>query len=144
MSRLTRGPERLVHGAARGMTRRRLLRRAGSVALGAAVTTAYLGRGGSEVAVACTNPSPCFGAPLCGGHRCNGYLCRSGRADTNYMCYAAYRCCGNAGVDNCWEHTQTRTRCCDCCALNAGCTTGGRCSGCGGGVWHACICKGPY
>jgi hypothetical protein len=133
----------MVEGAARGITRRRLMRRAGSVALGAAVVTAY-GSRTREEAIACTSPSPCYGAPLCGSHRCNGFYCAAGRSDTNWSCYGGGRCCGNSGVDNCWEYTPTRTRCCDCCAYRPSCTTGASCSGCGSSGWYTCICKGGY
>lgn len=140
--KIARSPERLVTASAKGMTRRRFMRRAGTTALGAAVTTAYLGRRSDE-AKACANPAPCYGAPRCGGHRCNGFQCDAARADTNWSCYGGGQCCGNAGYDNCWE-APGRIRCCDCCAHNAECTTGAPCSGCGSSNWHTCICLGGF
>jgi hypothetical protein len=137
-------PDRLVAAAARGMTRRRALRNSGGVALGAAVATAYLGRG-SDVAAACTWSTVCGPAPLCGGTRCNGFRCDIGRADTWWAHYegGAAPCSGTNGVNNCWETgcvNHQIWRCCDCCAKNAGCTSGDTCFDCPAGTWHKCIC----
>lgn len=142
--KVSESPERLAAAAARGLTRRRFMRRAGSVALGATVATAYVGRAPDDVKAVCTSPSPCYGAPRCGSFRCNSWYCDAARADTNWSCYGGGRCCGNSGVNNCWDHPPTRTRCCDCCAYNPSCKTGAPCSSCGSSGWYTCICLGGY
>lgn len=136
-------PERMVAAAARGLTRRRLLRDASSAALGAAVTTAYLGRD-SEVAAACTFSNICTPSPLCGDFRCSGFSCNVS-SETKWAHWegGTAPCSGNSGVDNCWDKCipPNNFRCCDCCARNAGCTQGSTCFGCGSGTWHKCICR---
>lgn len=138
-------PDHLAEAAARGVTRRRAFRNAGGVALGAAMTTAYLGTR-SDVVAQCSYSSVCGPAPLCGASRCNGYLCvpSSNTRWAHWEGGATY-CSGNAGVDNCWDACSGGTRylCCDCCAHNPTCTTGASCSAssCGSGGWRKCICR---
>jgi hypothetical protein len=132
-------PERLVESSARGLTRRRVLRNAGGIGLGAAVATAFLGRN-AKLAHACDYSGPCGPSPLCGTFRCNGYRC-----DTNYASWARWEsgpapCLGNSGVNNCWE--ESGYRCCDCCAYNPGCQhTPCVYLSCGHNTWQ-CICRG--
>lgn len=138
-------PERLAAAAARGLTRRRMLRNAGGVAFGAAVTTAYLGRGADEVKAVCSYHNICGPAPACGGWRCSGYNCIvTSRTKWAHWEPGAAPCSGNSGVDNCWVACSGGTRyfCCDCCARDASCTSGSGCFSCPPGTWHKCICKG--
>jgi hypothetical protein len=152
-SRLRRplSPEALAAAGARGLTRRRLLGSAGGIALGAGLATASLT---ARNASACTSASPCGPSPLCGASRCN-----AGEHDQcDYDEGGVEKARWDSGVQpcrhlegrnvNCW--TENGTWCCDCCVLNAGCTTGSRCStkatdsssACDSGIWHKCICNG--
>jgi hypothetical protein len=140
-------PEAIAASAARGLTRRRLLRNAGGAALGAAVATAYVERA-SEAVAQCSYSDVCGPAPLCGGARCDSWRCLAGRADTDWAVYQSgpAPCSGTSGVNNCWEtgcFNGQIWRCCDCCARDAGCTAGDTCFSCGAGSWHKCICRGP-
>jgi len=140
-------PEELAASAARGLTRRRLLRSAGGAALGAAVATAYVERASDAVA-ACSYSNVCGPSPLCGGQRCDSWKCEASRADTSWTVYGSgsQPCSGTDGVDNCWEsgcYNGQIWRCCDCCARDAECTTGASCYSCGAGTWNKCICRGP-
>lgn len=140
-------PEDLAEGAARGLTRRRLLRNAGGAALGGAVAIAYIERASDAVAQ-CAYSDACRPSPLCGGARCDGWRCLASRADTSWAVYqgGSAPCSGTSGVNNCWESGCVNGqiwRCCDCCARDAGCTAGAACYACGAGAWNKCICRGP-
>jgi hypothetical protein len=132
-------PDRLVAATARGVTRRRFVRRAGSVALGGVIAGAYVLRP-EEARAACNwDIAPCSGSPLCGGFRCDGYKCIvSSTPHTNWSCYTRYLCCNNAGTANCW--CNGGTRCCDCCAYDAGCKIT-ECTCHSSNHW-GCICRG--
>jgi hypothetical protein len=138
-------PDTLVAGAARGMTRRRVLRNAGGFALGAAATVAYAGTR-PDIAAACTYWSGCGPAPRCADYRCTGYKCNGGRSDTAWALWqgGSAPCSGDSGVDNCWTICQSGTKyfCCDCCAYRPSCTAGDSCYNCGSSGWRKCICKG--
>jgi hypothetical protein len=134
-------PESVAAATARLVSRRRLLRNAGTVALGTAMTTAYFGMR-PEVAQACTFSSVCGPSPLCGPSRCSGYSCVPSTT-TKWMKYGLYQCGTNAN-DNCWSVCRNNILwyCCDCCAKNAGCTTNAQpCTGCGSTGWTSCICR---
>jgi hypothetical protein len=145
--------EKLAATAAKAITRRRALRNAGTVALGAALTTAYFGTRPETVRAACHWENMCGPSPICGSFRCQGYpyeyKCKPSTT-TKWQKYGTAQCSGDAGVDNCWQvcYAGTLVWCCDCCAKNAGCTScpepGRRCartcSGCGSSGWTTCIC----
>lgn len=136
-------PDDLVATTARGITRRRVLRNAGGFALGAAVTTAYIG-GGSEVLAQCTSASPCGPSPLCGPSRCSGFHCVPSSVTKWAVWGSGPQPCDNGGSRNCWASPCTNHRiysCCDCCAHNPTCTTGASCTGCGSSGWRKCICR---
>jgi hypothetical protein len=140
-------PENMVAIAAKAITRRRALRNAGTVALGAALTTAYFGTRPETTKAACTFSNICGPSPICGSTRCqsphpNEYKCKPSTT-TKWSVYAQHKCSGDAGVKNCWSicHLTSLWYCCDCCAKNAGCTTNAQvCSGCGSSGWTTCIC----
>jgi hypothetical protein len=140
------GPTALTASAAKGLTRRRMLGNAGSLALGATVATAYIGR--PEDAIACNSSAPCGPSPLCGGSRCD--------AGDNYQCdydepyiqkavwgSGAQPCSHQPGTAvNCWS--ASGTWCCDCCVYQPGCQVT-RCSLnniCTQLGWFKCICNG--
>jgi hypothetical protein len=141
-------PESLAAATARVMTRRRLLRNAGGVALGAALTTAYLGTR-PEAKAACTTSSVCGPSPLCGSFRCDGYHCDVIANETLWAKWGPGEqpCSVDSGVDNCWDVCSPagkEHRCCDCCAKDPGCTTGAACTHntlCPSGNWRKCICR---
>jgi hypothetical protein len=144
MRALTRPSEALVAASARGLTRRRMFRNAGGVALGAAVATAYFRPGGAEAQ--CGNPpGACGPAPLCGCSRCNAGpndQCdvAEARVEKARWGSGAQPCIRRDGRVNCWQ--EGSIWCCDCCVRNAGCqvtrcTSGGPC----GSNWWKCICK---
>jgi len=139
MKRITPGQfaDSLALNAARGLTRRRVLRNAGSTAIGAALSTAYLGSGPEGTAFAMGTPtSPCGPSPLCPSGVCNG----SGGCSCYGRVYATYTC-NPGGGSGCWtEDYRSRGghlwKCCDCCCLSGG---GNSCSGCFN--HNACICR---
>jgi hypothetical protein len=135
-------PDTLVASAAQGLTRRRLFRNAGGLALGASVATAYLGTR-PDVAQACTYSSVCGPSPLCGGFRCRDLYpshCQAGRADTRWRKYNTYTCGTDSDI-NCWRVCVSgrKWECCDCAGLNTG-GCGSTVSGCGSSGWRSCIC----
>ena len=145
----TKVADRLVVASARGLTRRRLFRNAGGVALGATVATAYIGTGSSSAnhCSASSYAGPCGPAPLCASSRCSGsgWTCSAAAGST----YAKWQS-GTAPCDhpdgslyqNCWCHGSGDIFCCDCCVYHPGCRDY-RCVGtwCGADDWK-CICRG--
>ncbi len=138
-------PEAIVDRAARGLTRRRMLRNAGGLALGAAMTTAYVGTR-PDIAEACTFSDICGPAPLCGPGRCSDWYCVVS-AETRYAKYQQGDApCADSSVTNCWPVCSPggyRYLCCDCCAKNPSCTAGAACYNCGSSGWRKCICRAP-
>jgi hypothetical protein len=134
MSRALAALDDAVANAARGMTRRRLVRRASAAALGLAYGTAFLWQ---RPDLSGANHNACSGVH-CSSTRCydSGYChntTRTGRRgyNTNY-------CIGSSGGVACWSNNGYR--CCDCCAdYNTGSFS---CQLCGGFFW-ACGCYGP-
>lgn len=139
-------PDRLVRASATGLTRRRMFRNAGGMALGATVLAGTLGR--VEDADACTNhpAGPCDGAPICGADRCDSgenYQCDYHEAGTDKSTYFYGQCNESPGLHNCWD--ESGARCCDCCAHNPGCTAGPACASvglCPASNVYMCICRG--
>lgn len=136
-----RRPGKLVDSvatrSAHAVTRRRLLRNSGGMAMGAALTTAYLGQAKPESALAIGTPtSPCGPSPFCPSSVCNdsaGCACY-GRVYNTYSC-------NQGGGSGCWfEDYRPRGghlwKCCDCCCSGA---SGSACSGCS--THRACICR---
>jgi len=131
----------IVEATARGLTRRKLLRNAGGVALGTSLATALVLRG-PEPAYGCASSSPCGPAPLCGCTRCNdGYnwQCDGAEDNTDPARWGSGSQPCSPSYGNCWN--EGGYHCCDCCARDAGCTTGSSCYSCGSGTWHKCICR---
>lgn len=135
-------PTKLIDGAAIGaanlMTRKRFLRNAGTVALGATMGAAFFGRVDSAWATGTCysiGNGPCGPSPLCSGN-CNG------AGECGSFCrrqYGMYNCPCNQ-VGNCWTECCTCDTswagvwsCCDCCGSGGG----GNSCGCG----TACICR---
>lgn len=142
-------PERLALSGARGISRRRLVRNVGGVALGTAISSAYLGRRSDIAEAFCEVPKnrcgPIAESPVCGSFRCGNNQpshCDAGRADTAWRRYNNYYCPREFG--GCWTNVYSGTRyeCCDCAGCAAPC--GQSVSGCGScsGTWRACICVG--
>jgi hypothetical protein len=139
--------DRATVATARGLTRRRLLRNVGGMALGATVATAYAGRrpAAASHCAASSYSGPCGPAPLCGSSRCDGGGSSCNAA--NGVTFARWES-GQAPCDkpdgslyrNCW--CEGSTRCCDCCVYHPGCRDY-RCIGtwCGADDWK-CICRG--
>jgi len=127
----------LVLATARAFTRRRLLRNAGAVALGAAFTTTLT----RDAWAHGSHGSPCGPSPICPDAACNStFNCNT--ADTarrrNYNTFD----CGTDTASNCWTEDYTgcggyKWKCCDCCAYHG---TGNVCSGCTN-TKRACICR---
>jgi hypothetical protein len=133
-------PERVVARTATGITRRRLLRRAGGVALGAALAAAYLDKVATDPAFAVTcfghgdihcglacKTEPCGPSPKCGDNHChaNGQCMQNdvGGSHTKGRTYEGGECTALPDVDyrgNCWCNCSggKMRRCCDCCQEN--------------------------
>lgn len=138
-------PDRLAASAARGITRRRALRNLGGAALGAAVTTAYLGTRPDIAEAICEVPrsrcGPAAESPICGSFRCrSNSWCDAARADTAWRKYGQFYCPGTG--PQCWNHCYNGVvySCCDCAGRDAPCGTSvsGNCGS--GSPWRACIC----
>lgn len=140
--------DRLVTKAAVTITRRRLLRNAGSAALGFTFGAAFF-FSHTQVASAYGSCStgPCGPSPLCSG-TCNGYLCNSCRRRPWELDY-----CASPDTPNCWsEHCDTGNwigtwNCCDCCCRDEDAPGGGLCSNnswCPNATWgpvRKCVCR---
>jgi hypothetical protein len=129
----------MVAGSARGVTRRRFLRRAGQAAFGTAVAVAY-----GSLTVRPAEAAVCGPSPYCNlSTRCYSSGACHNTSRTKPRAYSKFYCISSgAGYPNCWYATSpagNRYRCCDCCAdYNTG---GNRCStNCGSG-FYACICR---
>jgi hypothetical protein len=135
--------DRLTTAAARGVTRRRLLRNSGAGALGLALGSAMAGTEFAGTALAHgTSSHPCGPSPIA-SENCPCY-----RGNCNVPCacikrnYSTYTC--NASASNCWTEDyrnvgKGRWSCCDVCVVNG---SGPRCSGsCGSYGKHAAICR---
>jgi hypothetical protein len=142
--------DRVVASAARGITRRRMLRDAGGAAFGSALAVAYFGMH-ADVAQACKWSVVCGPSPLCGGFRCGGpnyaaWQCNNDRFDTWIQTgHGSYDCGGTRrGPNNCWNAPCYRHqvwRCCDCCGNGANnCNHPCHRSSCGSSTWGSCIC----
>lgn len=131
--------------AARLITRRRFLTRAGQAIFFVGVTGVMLGTRFTEIASAHGNcNSPCGPSPLCPGSGCSGSTglcvqkyrnyegstCQSGASGTSWT--EDY--CGSTGCN--WAGTLLRCR--DCCH---GTPTGSNCNGTCDGHKHKCICR---
>lgn len=138
MTGITRFADRVTETAARQVTRRRLLRNAGGVALGTTMTAAYFGLN-AKPAAACDYSSVCGPSPLCPPTHCSGYNCNTGVSTVKWQKYAQ-GVCGTSGDQNCWSTCRNGNLwyCCDCCRQNASC--GSTCTGCGSSGWKTCIC----
>lgn len=136
--------------AATTISRRQLLRRGGTFALGAALSAALIGSEFSGRALATgTCSSPCGPSPFCGGANCNGSgQCGTGTPNCQNRPHNGSSC--GAGT-NCWTETYCPAsscpanpgswKCCDCCCPSAP-HGGGSCSGCSGmNTKWACICR---
>lgn len=133
--------DRMVAGAAQAITRKRLLRNAGTAALGVALGAGYFGRADRSWALGAFdcygNHGPCGPSPLCPFGVCNG----AGECGAYHRRpHNKFTCDQSGTVANCWaEHCECGAtwagtyNCCDCC----GASGGG--SGCGCGT--ACICR---
>lgn len=160
--RIRGAPQRLVALTATGITRRRLVRRAGEVALGAAMAGAFLDRVATDPSYALT----CWGQNGCGSEckredcgpspPCGDNHCRDDGECANYQeprhhtrnrYYGDDQCRGEVQNDfsvNCWCNCFSGNvhRCCDCCQEN---DTGDwrRCHNCGvnNENWYRCFCR---
>lgn len=164
--RIREAPERLVTRTAIAITRRRLVRRGGEVALGAAMAGAFLDRLMTDPAFA---EKHCFGhgnidcgmdstaceqgvcgpSPPCGDNHCRddgecadyqepGHHTRNRNYGKDY-------CAGGVTDDktNCWctcLDNNTMHRCCDCCQENQPSPPGAHCMGCPWTGWK-CRCS---
>lgn len=138
----------VVIRAAGLITRRQLLRNAGTFALGTALSLALVGTEMSGTALAVgTCADPCGPSPKCGAANCTGSgLCGTGPPNCQKRSHETSSCgTGN----NAWSETYCPNgscvnhgtwKCSDCCCPNAP-HTGGTCTGCSGGTKWACICR---
>ena len=137
----TLSPDTIVAATAKGLSRRRMLGNAGSVALGAALFTALGAK--SDVAEAqCASAYPCGPAPMCGCDRCNdGYSwqCDGAEPNTDPARWGPGSQPCSPSYGNCWMSGSIH--CCDCCAYFPTCRTGALCYNCGAGNWYKCICR---
>jgi hypothetical protein len=129
--------DQLVLFAARGMTRRRLLRRTGGLALSGALGAVFLGPAAQNAAAA---SRACGGAVVCASDRCTSLgHCRDntiiGVRPGGYL----HGDCFYSSGTQCWtEQFDCLWVCCDCCVnYNTGF---GACTNCGGG-YYACVCR---
>src|SRR5262245_55047081 len=118
--------DRAAVAAARGLTRRRLLRNVSGAALGATVATAYVGTrtARSSHCGAGSYEGPCGPAPLCGPSRCTsgGLSCNAANGVTWARWESGQAPCDlpdGSLYDNCW--CEGGIRCCDCCVASPGC-----------------------
>jgi hypothetical protein len=139
--------DQAVVGAARGITRRKLMRNAGAAAFGASLSAAFLGGPLQRRAAAdhFIGTGPCAGSPHCNEVRCTGPAgssCDGSRPDTKWRVYASSQCESGGDDHNCWTtcNGNQLLRCCDCCVNVAGGVN--NCTGCGAGQWHRCYCGG--
>jgi hypothetical protein len=125
------------------VTRRRLLRNAGGVAFGVALTTAM-----PQKASACQGPygnTQCGPNPYCSSNRCYDSGACHNSTTTQPRGYASADCIASgSGYINCWcvcSAGHNIYRCCDCCVDYP---AGGTCNSgsCGGGSWWKCSCLG--
>lgn len=140
--------DRGVLKAAHGMTRRRLLRNAGSTAFGAAMVTSMLG---AEFAYSNADAA-CGPAPMCPLQHCqNGakHRCKDARDDTSWRPHGFGYCTGYQGDygDHCWTGYDgpNAFKCCDCCVrknIYTGTCNPNTCKG-NSGYWSRCICGAP-
>lgn len=142
--------ERGVFRTAQVVTRRRFLSR---LTGGAAVLTAAgaIWRPGMSWAECIGTTGPYSSDRICGpSPYCNSSRCYSSGAcySTSYHSprgYGGSTCIGSGeGYRNCWCVCKSRNlyRCCDCCANTSQGAPYSYCSGCGGGTWYRCICRG--
>jgi hypothetical protein len=142
--------DRMVAASARTLTRRKMLRGAGAT-IATSVVAAGVWRPGMAWAE-CVGIAPRFsGNRVCGpSPYCNDWRCYSSGACHNTSNhkprgYGGSSCISTGeGYGNCWCVCDSNNlyRCCDCCAntYQGGDTV--YCSGCGGGNWYRCICRG--
>lgn len=143
ISRAVAASDAMVARSARALTRRRMFRNAGALALGAAMGTAYVGRR-PEVAEACQYSDVCGPSPACTYLQCDGAQCKAGQPDVNWVTWGSgSQPCQGPDEKNCWTtcHNGNLWRCCDCCRKNAGCDAGALCTSCGSGTWRKCSCQ---
>jgi hypothetical protein len=131
---------RATSSAARGLTRRRFLKRTGQLgALAAGTMSGLLWRMPSAAADPCYNcPSACGPSPICSASYCTGSNCTGSGQERRYG--QSY-----CGTPSCWgEDCCTPTcsadygiwNCCDCCAPAGGLSCSGSCS-----TKKRCICR---
>ena len=125
-----------VLATARGITRRRLLRRAGSGAFGLLVAGAFFSRTAEEAfadQVACS----AGGIPVCSSTRCYS----NGTCHNTLQTRPAYHNTGTCTTSNhCWLEQPANCiwQCCDCCVnYNTGFEA---CNSCAGIYW-GCACR---
>lgn len=137
---------RVTDAAARGVTRRTLLRRAAGVGLaGGLLASDFLFRTDNQ-ALARDPCGPldfgCGPSPICDPNVCSDSgQCRENLDGVRIQCYASGVCCGPTS-DNCWQECcgGRVKRCCDCCVADRHVGGGALCSGCSA-ERHKCICR---
>jgi hypothetical protein len=138
MSQALAKVDRFVLGAADQMTRRRMFRRGGGLAMTTAFGAAFLG---SRTEGALANHGPiCRNSIRCASDRCQS----NGHCDNDLRTkpggYNRFNCFySGGGFTQCWtEQHNCLWVCCDCCVdYNTGF---GQCANCPG-IMHACICR---
>ncbi len=132
-------PSATVDRAARGLTRRRLIRRGGGAAIGVALGSRVLMWGTPPARANGTPGSPCGPSPLCPGSNCWNGQCSNcaGRVYNTFTCAPGQP--GGCWVENYCGTGQGKWQCCDCCCFNG---TGSVCSSCGDShTRKACLCR---
>lgn len=142
----------LADSAARRITRRTFLRRAGEIALVIGLATTHLLWGSPAQALDCnaTDPNnelagPCGPTELCPSNHCqnDNNLCKLSITNVRRRTYGTFTC-GPDDVDNCWNENccdqpaNAMVRCCDCCTPSP--NMSGQCN-CTNPVRYPCICK---
>jgi hypothetical protein len=156
--RLRNASDRVVLGAASGITRRRLFRTSGRAALVASMSAAFLDKVfidpsyavtcfGFDCGTECKTNSLCGPSPGCGSNHCqgNGQCLDELTFGSRHRFYEGGTCEQNLqNKINCWcscSSNGTLRRCCDCCQRNS---TGvaSYCTSCPNGeTWYRCICS---
>jgi hypothetical protein len=139
--RLSEMADGIAVAAARGVTRRRLLRNAGAGALGVTLGAAFAGTQEARLAFAHGSASsPCGPSPIAPSGYCPGGNCNPPSA-CGRRAYSTFTC---SGASNCWSEDYRSSghglwNCCDICIPSS---SGSACSGpCNMYAKRAAICR---
>jgi hypothetical protein len=123
-----------------GLTRRRLLRSAGTAALGATLATTFTGSRSARASALASDG--CSGSPQCSADRCYSDGGCHDTSESQWREYGYADCQCASCTTHCWPvcYSGAWYRCCDCCMDYD--TGGGSCSNCPSGAFYKCHCWG--